>query len=521
MAIDAQTDADSFSQEYDQGQAAKAAAANPPDAPTTPWGTAAKWVSSLPDKLSTDTLNTALSGVSSMFEGGGFGEAASRVARDVAGGALQGAANVADAAYSGLRSATNSATENLTGVKNAFDTIYPSAPVWDHAKAQTQDFIDAIKVQDPNMVDNLTQFTAQIVPWYLLASRVLGGYHGFANTLVAGAAADAVALPPDAPRTADLLAMLKQTDGKVGAALNAAGPYGLNTYINYLTDRSNETEAQARWKNALDGLLPNSILTGVIHAAGATVKQGLATGRFMADNGIGSLFDMGPPAGSPGAQRGAIGYHGTPHDPDFFDNTKIGTGEGAQLYGHGHYIAENPETAQHYATTLSANGGATAALKLARSTLASSDDARSAVVKLNEMADNAAHPNDKAHYQAAAALVKSGNAKGGVGNIVKVNMADDDVANMMDWDKPMSEQPGVAAKLGPAAAASMTGKDVHRALEKIGMTREQIASELNSAGIPGIKYLDAGSRTGEGEGTRNYVVFDGKRISITGKSKGK
>jgi hypothetical protein len=47
-------------------------------------------------------------------------------------------------------------------------------------------------------------------------------------------------------------------------------------------------------------------------------------------------------------------------------------------------------------------------------------------------------------------------------------------------------------------------------------TREQAAvasNVLREAGIPGIKYLDAGSR-GAGDGTRNYVVFDDSLIDI-------
>ena len=46
-------------------------------------------------------------------------------------------------------------------------------------------------------------------------------------------------------------------------------------------------------------------------------------------------------------------YHGTPHDVDIFSMDKIGTGEGAQAYGHGLYFAENPEVAQSYKEVLS------------------------------------------------------------------------------------------------------------------------------------------------------------------------
>ena len=37
---------------------------------------------------------------------------------------------------------------------------------------------------------------------------------------------------------------------------------------------------------------------------------------------------------------GIVAYHGSPHSFDRFDTSKIGTGEGAQAYGHGLYFAE-------------------------------------------------------------------------------------------------------------------------------------------------------------------------------------
>src|SRR6185312_4188319 len=45
---------------------------------------------------------------------------------------------------------------------------------------------------------------------------------------------------------------------------------------------------------------------------------------------------------------GIKAYHGSPHDFDAFDLSKIGTGEGAQAYGHGLYMAENEATAKSY-----------------------------------------------------------------------------------------------------------------------------------------------------------------------------
>jgi len=51
-------------------------------------------------------------------------------------------------------------------------------------------------------------------------------------------------------------------------------------------------------------------------------------------------------------------YHGSPHDFEQFSLDKIGTGEGAQAYGHGLYFAENPAVAGDYQKKLSTFGHA-------------------------------------------------------------------------------------------------------------------------------------------------------------------
>jgi hypothetical protein len=56
-----------------------------------------------------------------------------------------------------------------------------------------------------------------------------------------------------------------------------------------------------------------------------------------------------------GSEAGHVGplYHGSPHKWDRPDFSKIGTGEGAQAYGHGMYWAESPGTAKFYRDKLS------------------------------------------------------------------------------------------------------------------------------------------------------------------------
>ena len=51
-------------------------------------------------------------------------------------------------------------------------------------------------------------------------------------------------------------------------------------------------------------------------------------------------------------QAGAIVWHGSPYRFDKFDASKIGTGEGAQAYGHGLYLAESPDVAKSYRDVL-------------------------------------------------------------------------------------------------------------------------------------------------------------------------
>ena len=43
-------------------------------------------------------------------------------------------------------------------------------------------------------------------------------------------------------------------------------------------------------------------------------------------------------------------FHGSPYRFQKFSNEAVGTGEGAQAFGYGHYLTESPEVAKYYAT---------------------------------------------------------------------------------------------------------------------------------------------------------------------------
>ncbi len=62
---------------------------------------------------------------------------------------------------------------------------------------------------------------------------------------------------------------------------------------------------------------------------------------------VSRLVGMSDEAGD-AVRRVIKAYHGSPHNFDTFDASKIGTGEGAQSYGHGLYFAGNEHVARTY-----------------------------------------------------------------------------------------------------------------------------------------------------------------------------
>jgi len=81
-----------------------------------------------------------------------------------------------------------------------------------------------------------------------------------------------------------------------------------------------------------------------------TSEQMIAPAADMA-----SMMTLGAgaaPASANELRMGIKAYHGSPHSFDRFDINKIGTGEGAQAYGHGLYFAENPAIGEGYAKKL-------------------------------------------------------------------------------------------------------------------------------------------------------------------------
>jgi hypothetical protein len=249
-----------------------------------------------------------------------------------------------------------------------------------------------------------------------------------------------------------------------------------------------------------------------------------------------------------GGLLGATVWHGSPHKFDKFDSSKIGTGEGSQAYGHGLYLAENPTVARQYQEALAGGGVVDKAGKKISPSVGPEANAIRALKDSNYDFDSAISQlgkpmtgSDKGwgifaagaqkHRDQQVEFLKKLKAEGArfdsPGSLYKVDLPDEHIAKMLDWDKPLSQQaPDVADAVRKAfpgtyvngryvdpANSQLTGKALLDQLTAIANKRgapgmRQAEPALREAGIPGIRYLDGGSR-GAGGGTSNYVVFPG------------
>lgn len=275
-------------------------------------------------------------------------------------------------------------------------------------------------------------------------------------------------------------------------------------------------------------------------------------------------------------------WHGSPHKFAKFDSSKIGTGEGAQAYGHGLYLAESPSVAKSYADSLSqyhiatkdgVRGGGDFADALVANAGEYPASLSSAIrSQANKIATDIASgkpteqvlasmrngPYARMYAGLADAVEKLAPSKAG-GSLYKVDLPDNAIARMLDWDKPLSQQPeafkaavsareqkrmlpileqrkAALAGLPPDApnaailkkqiailedeikqaqpVPSMTGGEYFNYLRRREMQPAEQAEWLRQAGIPGIRYLDGGSR-GTGQGTSNFVIFPGNEDLLT------
>lgn len=218
-------------------------------------------------------------------------------------------------------------------------------------------------------------------------------------------------------------------------------------------------------------------------------------------------------------------WHGSPHTFEKFDLSKIGTGEGAQSYGHGLYLAEAKPTAQKYAQDLSSETFRVGNEVFDPNTLqhlnvrtqARSGNVDEAINKALQLSQSDSPVANLARQDLE--VLQNIKAQGGMvpneGQLYKVDLPDEQIAKMLDWDKPLSEQPEAYKAIENYARETQGNQEnAMRMLEgktageaySMWKQPEYVSQFLNEQGIPGIQYLDQASR-GAGDGTRNYVVF--------------
>lgn len=298
-----------------------------------------------------------------------------------------------------------------------------------------------------------------------------------------------------------------------------------------------------------------------------------AAGQWREGDKLGAVETMA--AGMP--MQGAIrAYHGGPHVFDRFDISKVGTGEGAQMYGHGLYFAENPAVAQEYRSRLAGRPeikslsiaghrvGPSNNFDYSPRTSGNYENLRSSLFEDMLLDEDALVADPKSAQQLAISkltqrikdltnewpealpdaqrLLKDISRPSGVGLRLGETpgaMYEVDIhskpEHFLDWDRSLDEQsPYIQNVLGKITDASekdkrsVVGSDYYTTdpASFSGESIYQYLSEQNSPknasrifkslGVPGIRYADQFSRN-EIRGnpaTSNYVVFDPRNIEI-------
>lgn len=263
----------------------------------------------------------------------------------------------------------------------------------------------------------------------------------------------------------------------------------------------------------------------------------------------------------PGAQTlaGIKAYHGSPHSFDRFSTDKIGTGEGAQAYGRGLYFAENEGVARSYK---GAGPAANAQLNEINAQLSS------LAKQMNKYSTGQyGKYNDPRGYELRDQYIALMDKRATLGHMYEVNIKANP-EHFLDWDKPLYQQTehvrnalgtlglktepqgqwtvkptakgdrftvynvwgepsGTFSTEAAARAKADAGTASHNsggamwAYSQLGgnnaypgLDKPAAADALRQAGIPGIRYLDAGSRGNSAEPTYNHVVFDDATIEI-------
>ena len=291
-------------------------------------------------------------------------------------------------------------------------------------------------------------------------------------------------------RTPSPMEMFGQTDYEQPTQV----PYGTEQLLKTLPLAPAADNPLGQVANRVGSFVPITPMEA-LQAARVARQAAMATGRFVAPK-AGQLAEQYMV--NMGGMIPLDVYHGTPHtlpptprNPlGEFDASKIGTGEGAQAYGHGLYLAGEKSTAEYYKQlalgALDANPYDASVINrfMGKSKTPSNDyeglaayaladsmvspfkySPVEAMKRLRDKARESRLPQDtsnqlfgldtsiqKDQLKNAAKYIREFSDKtdgtGAISHLYKVDLPDEHIAKMLDWDKPLSQQhPDVQAAL--------------------------------------------------------------------------
>jgi hypothetical protein len=238
-------------------------------------------------------------------------------------------------------------------------------------------------------------------------------------------------------------------------------------------------------------------------------------------------------------------WHGSPHIFDKFDSSKLGTGEGVQMFGPGLYFAENPEVAKWYRETLSGDprtslnqiftwmrddpsmtvdryAGANAShlgdlLRSMRGLQKYADD-DTVLSTIRQLMADPGLPRNSWAPDSIRAFKRLDDYFGTnpLGALYEVGIHEDP-QKFLSLDRPLHMQ----GKIGDRAAEifsdvggrpydplrPLIANPSHTFADPI-IREPDVAAQMLQEGIPGVRYFDGASRR-RGAGTQNFVTFPG------------
>lgn len=209
------------------------------------------------------------------------------------------------------------------------------------------------------------------------------------------------------------------------------------------------------------------------------------------------------------APMGITAYHGSPYLFRQLDQSKIGTGEGAQQYGTGAgYTAAVRDVAESYSPRDTAYEDYL--LRLYKKAEKSQDWNSMEVLESAMMHKRPAQLREQ-YGKDAEAIIKQIEKVEPKSYLYKGDIPDEILPKFLDWDAPIKEQSKEVQSLAKKYGIEMDdlGGDL---VARVGKNIEG-SKIMEEAGIRGIKYFDANSRNAK-YGSQNFIPFRAEDYKI-------